>query len=160
MSSVQHARHTRGFEKHALRARAPLCVCVRARAWGTCDHVVPVVFRLGVLMHEGLVAQLPFSERLIGNAIIRAIHGGVVASFLENTAWLEVSAKLGENITVRPFTTTNDYLRPTEDQDLFGHARVTKWGKRSVSVVATAWQSDPDKPVSQATCHLLISKKG
>jgi acyl-coenzyme A thioesterase PaaI-like protein len=124
----------------------------------------PYLRRFGYLVdmneEQGLVAQLPFSERLIGNAIIRAIHGGVVASFLENTAWLEVSAKLGENITVRPFTTTNDYLRPTEDQDLFGHARVTKWGKRSVSVVATAWQSDPDKPVSQATCHLLISKKG
>ena len=108
---------------------------------------------------DHLLLRLPFSERLIGNAIIRAIHGGMVASFLENTAWLEVKARLGEEVVVRPFTTTNDYLRPTVDHDLIGQAKVVKWGKRSLSVVATAWQADPNKPVSQATCHFLISNE-
>ena len=106
-----------------------------------------------------LLMRLPFTERLIGNAIIRAIHGGMVASFLENTAWLEVKARLGSEVSVRPFTTTNDYLRPTIDHDLIGQAEVVKWGKRSLSVVATAWQANPSKPVSQATCHFLISNE-
>ncbi len=116
-------------------------------------------YDLSLSNDAGLVTRLPFSDHLIGNAIIKAIHGGVVASFLENTAWLEVSARLGEEVSLRPFTTTNDYLRPTEDHDLFARAQVVKWGKRSVSVVATAWQKNSDKPVSQASCHFLISAK-
>ncbi|MDA9009112.1 PaaI family thioesterase [Alphaproteobacteria bacterium] len=116
-------------------------------------------YDLSMSNDNGLVTRLPFADRLIGNAIIKAIHGGVVASFLENTAWMEVSARLGVDISISPFTTTNDYLRPTENHDLFGQAHVVKWGKRSVSVVATAWQNNPDKPVSQASCHFLISKK-
>ena len=117
-------------------------------------------YQANLCTDNGLTVQLPFSERLIGNAIIRAIHGGVVASFLENTAWLEVCSRLGNTTPVRPFTTTNDYLRPTQDHDLFGKAEVVKWGKRSVSVVAVAWQQNPEKPVSQATCHFLISPEG
>jgi uncharacterized protein (TIGR00369 family) len=103
-----------------------------------------------------LQVTLPFDARNIGNAIIKAIHGGAVASFLENTAWLELTARLGNDRSIKPFTITNDYLRPTNDSDLHCKARVVKWGRRSVSVLATAWQADPKKPVSQATCHFLI----
>ncbi len=50
---------------------------------------VPYINFLGIEFDrrgDELTAILPFSEKLIGNPIIKAIHGGATASFREATA--------------------------------------------------------------------------
>ena len=54
---------------------------------------VPYCAHLGVTLSvkDGrLVLQMPFSNHLIGNPMVPAIHGGVIGSFLETAAISQV----------------------------------------------------------------------
>ena len=55
---------------------------------------VPYTAWLGVRFDrrgDELTAVLPFSDRLIGNPVLPALHGGVTAAFLEMAAIVELS---------------------------------------------------------------------
>src|SRR5690606_13288549 len=55
---------------------------------------VPYIQFLGIGFDrrgDELTALLPFDDRLIGNPLIPALHGGVTAAFLEVTAIIELS---------------------------------------------------------------------
>ena len=70
-------------------------------------HGVPYIQFLGVEFDrrgDELTAVLPFHEKLIGNPILPAIHGGVTAAFLEITAVICLSwATLWEEIEAGAF---------------------------------------------------------
>jgi len=95
-----------------------------------------------------------------------ALHGGMVATFLEATALAVVvdaqsnpDARCGKEIP-RVISTTVDYLRPAGPKDTFGRAEIIRLGTRLATVVATAWQSDPSRPVARANCHFLVASGG
>ncbi len=55
---------------------------------------VPYVQFLGISVErhgDELTAILPFDEKLIGNPMLPAIHGGVTAAFLETAAVIQLS---------------------------------------------------------------------
>ncbi len=111
-------------------------------------------------------AVLPFAERLIGNPNLPALHGGMVATFLEATALAVVvdaqnnpDARCGKEIP-RVISTTVDYLRPAGPKDTYGRAEIIRLGTRLATVVATAWQDDPSRPVARANCHFLVASGG
>ncbi len=57
-------------------------------------HGVPYVEFLGIEFErrgDELTALLPFADKLIGNPMLPAIHGGVTAAFLETSALIELS---------------------------------------------------------------------
>ena len=50
---------------------------------------------MSVAEAEGaLTYKLTFAEDHIGNPIIRALHGGVISSFLESCAWLDLYGRV------------------------------------------------------------------
>ena len=111
---------------------------------------------LGVRLEHGVtgpVAVLPFAGRLIGNPILPALHGGVVASFLELAALARLDA---EGRRARTIDITVDYLRSAGPRDVIAAAKVTKQGRRMVNVFAEAWQDDRSKPVASASAHFLV----
>ncbi|WP_112311778.1 PaaI family thioesterase [Pseudogemmobacter bohemicus] len=117
-----------------------------------------------------LTAVLPYSDDLIGNPLIPALHGGVTAAFLEVTAitglvWtglhqgrIPPSALTVENLPALPKTIdiTVDYLRPGQAEDAFARARINRSGRRYASVHVEAWQEDPQRLFAQGTGHFLM----
>lgn len=115
---------------------------------------------------DGVLCHMPFAQRLIGNPFLPALHGGMVATFLEATALAVVvdaqnnpDARCGKEIP-RVISTTVDYLRPAGPKDTFGRAEIIRLGTRLATVVATVWQDDPARPVARANCHFLVASGG
>ena len=133
---------------------------------------VPYIQFLGINFDrrgDELTATLPFKDKLIGNPMIPAIHGGVTAAFLEVTAinelswamiWEDMEAGQEIDLTQRrlPKTIdfTVDYLRSGLPRDAYARARVNRSGRRYASVHVEAWQDNRTRMFAQATGHFLM----
>ncbi|MGF1455572.1 MAG: PaaI family thioesterase [Alphaproteobacteria bacterium] len=106
---------------------------------------------------DQMTAILPFREALIGNAAIRALHGGAMGAFLELTAMAQVFLESDLDHPPRPIDITIDYLRQGQAGDLYARARLNKIGRRMASVTAEAWQAEHQKPVAALHGHFLVS---
>jgi uncharacterized protein (TIGR00369 family) len=119
----------------------------------------PYVRFLGMRLEPGDVgpiAVLPFAPRLVGNPILPALHGGVVASFLE----LAALARLGaEGERARTIDITVDYLRPARPLTTYAEVRILKLGRRAANLAVEAWQDDRASPVAALRGHFLILGK-
>ncbi|HLK26740.1 MAG TPA: PaaI family thioesterase [Caulobacteraceae bacterium] len=116
----------------------------------------PYARLLGVRLEggeDGPVALLPFAPRLIGNPILPALHGGVVASFLELAALARLDA---EGRRARTIDITVDYLRPAGPVATYAEARVLKLGRRAANLAVEAWQEDRARPVAALRGHFMI----
>jgi len=103
-----------------------------------------------------LRALLPFSQHLIGNPLLPALHGGVVAAFLELTALAQLSLHT-DGGAPRTIDTTIDYLRSARAQDTHARAEIIRLGRRVAHVRAVAWQSYETAPVATMRGHFLLS---
>ena len=138
---------------------------------------VPYIRFMGIRFDrrgDELTAVLPFDERLIGNPILPALHGGATAAFLEVAAIIELgwsviwegmeagaadSAALDGGPLLRlPKTIdfTIDYLRSGLPRDAYARARVNRSGRRYASVHVEGWQDNRARPFAQATGHFLM----
>ena len=149
----------------------------RDRALAALVDAIPYARYLGVHFDrrgDELTAVLTFDQKLIGNPLIPAIHGGVTASFLEVSAimelsfqmlWdeiesgrLDVEALTPETLPRLPKTIdfTVDYLRSGLPRDAYARARVNRSGRRYASVHVEAWQDNRQRLFAQATGHFLM----
>lgn len=110
------------------------------------------------IMGDEMTTILPYQDKLIGNAMIRALHGGAIGSFLEITAQAQVYLVTELKHPPRTINITIDYLRQGHAQDLYARAFITKIGRRMASVRAEAWQDNRDKPVSSIVAHFLVGE--
>jgi uncharacterized protein (TIGR00369 family) len=115
--------------------------------------------RLG-LDGDAVTAVLPFAPHLIGNPILPALHGGVVAAFLELTALAQLAATAGEGAAPRTVDITVDYLRSARAADTFARAEILRMGRRVANVRAIAWQGDERRPVATLRGHFLLRPAG
>ena len=140
-------------------------------------HGVPYVEFLGIEFDrrgDELTALLPFSDKLIGNPMLPAIHGGVTAAFLETSAIIELGWSIlwdqiesgqvdPEELTPgqlpqfpKTIGFTVDYLRSGLPRTAYARARVVRSGRRYASVHVEAWQDKRDRLFAQATGHFLM----
>jgi acyl-coenzyme A thioesterase PaaI-like protein len=138
---------------------------------------VPYIGFLGITFErrgDELTAILPYHDRLIGNPMLPALHGGATASFLEVTAliglgwtilWDEIesgrvdAAAIGPGALPRLPKTIDfavDYLRTGLPRDAYARARVNRSGRRYASVHVEAWQDNRERLLAQATGHFLM----
>ena len=101
----------------------------------------------------GPVIVMPYAPKLIGNPILPALHGGVVASFLELAALARLDA---EGRRARTIDITVDYLRPAKPLTTYAEARVLKLGRRAANLAVEAWQDDRESPVAALRGHFMI----
>jgi len=121
--------------------------------------IIPYHAYLGIRAREdngAVITTLPESEKIIGNPVLPAIHGGVVGAFLETTAifhllWTGQTLHVPKTITI-----TVDYLRSAAVRDTYAKAQITKLGSRVANVRARAWQDDPERPVAAVNANFLI----
>ncbi len=126
---------------------------------------------------DELTAIMPFDEKLIGNPLLPALHGGATAAFLEVTSiiglswamlWddiesgqLDPDALVAGDLPRLPKTIdfTVDYLRSGLPRDAYARAQITRSGRRYASVRAEAWQDNRARPFAQATAHFVMPRR-
>ena len=140
-------------------------------------HGVPYVQFLGIEFDrrgDELTAIMPFDDKLIGNPLLPALHGGAIAGFLETTAVIGLAwSVLWEDIESGEIDTDElaighlprlpktidfniDYLRSGLPRDAYARAKVNRSGRRYASVHVEAWQDQRGKLFAQATGHFLM----
>lgn len=161
------------------RPPEPIQVVKRRRdaALNALVQAVPYAAFLGVSFDrrgDELTSVLSFSEKLIGNPRLPALHGGATAAFVEVTsiielAWSGIWADV-ETGSITPedlahgklprlpktIDFTVDYLRPGLPRDAYARAQVNRSGRRYASVHVEAWQDNRLRPFAQATGHFLM----
>ncbi|MGF1610991.1 MAG: PaaI family thioesterase [Kiloniellales bacterium] len=103
-----------------------------------------------------LVTRLPHDPRHIGNPLLPALHGGVVAAFLQLTGAIELLWRLESESLPRSINITVDYLRPARAETLYASGIITKLGRRVANVRVEAWQEDASRPVAHGHAHYLV----
>ena len=138
---------------------------------------VPYAQYLGVAFErrgDELTVQLRYDEKLIGNPMVPALHGGAIGAFLEITAIMELAwAVIWEQMEgggaaaaaieagqfppmPKTIDFTVDYLRSGLPRDAYARARVNRMGRRYASVHEVAWQDNRLRLFAQATGHFLM----
>lgn len=121
---------------------------------------LPYARFLGLLTRQDadqLTVTMPFADRLIGNPVLPALHGGSTAAMLELTAVAQVAILYPRLKLPRPINVTVTYLRSGRPQDVHARARISKAGRRVAHVQAEAWQDDESQPIASLSAHFLVS---
>ena len=106
--------------------------------------------------NDRLLHRLGFDERHIGNPAIRALHGGVVATFFEFAAQVELAAARKMAGLSRIVTNAVDYMAPTKAADMFASVTIDRVTRRVAFVELVGWQDDAAKPVAVARLCLRL----
>jgi acyl-coenzyme A thioesterase PaaI-like protein len=133
---------------------------------------IPYIAFLGVDFErrgDEVTGRLAYSDRLIGNPMLPALHGGATGAFLEITAltslaWLRVLERIdgaGEwdgAFDPQPKTVdfSIDYLRSGKPQDAYARAVILRRGRRVANVRVEAWQEERSRPFVAAHGHFLL----
>jgi len=120
---------------------------------------IPYAQFLGVraeLAGDEMTLIMPFSERLIGNVVLPALHGGVVGSFLEMTALAQLSISAGLARQARPIDVTVEYLRSGRPVTSFARAEIKRIGRRVANVHVEAWQESRARPIAALHGHFAL----
>lgn len=107
---------------------------------------------------DELTVTMPFADRLIGNPLLPALHGGSTAALLELTAVAQVARLYPRLRLPRPINVTVAYLRSGKPLDVRARARISKAGRRVAHVEARAWQENEDQPIATLAAHFLIAE--
>jgi uncharacterized protein (TIGR00369 family) len=105
-----------------------------------------------------LTVTMPFADRLIGNPMLPALHGGSTAAMLELTAVAQVALLYPRLKLPRPINVTVAYLRSGRPLDVHARARISKAGRRVAHVQAEAWQDDEQQPIATLSAHFLVAQ--
>jgi uncharacterized protein (TIGR00369 family) len=107
---------------------------------------------------QTLTVTMPFDQKLIGNPVLPALHGGSTAALLELTAVVQVATLYPRLQLPRPINVTVAYLRSGRPVDVHARARISKAGRRVAHVLAEAWQDDEAQPIAALTAHFLMAE--
>ncbi|MEJ8856647.1 PaaI family thioesterase [Variovorax robiniae] len=101
--------------------------------------------------------HLPFDPRLIGNASLPAIHGGVLATFMQACALAATSAALGNQVPPKLVDFSLDYLSSAGPSDLYAQCEMHRVGRRIAAVGIRCWQRSADEPVALGRAHVYVA---
>lgn len=133
----------------------------REGAYAELIAAIPYAEYLGVKMTtqaDGFLFELPFREALVGNHLLPAIHGGVIAGFMENAAMLHILVSHEQGRLPKTVDFSLDYLRSAGPKNTFVRCEVTRQGRRVAHVSISCWQDSPCKPVAVARVHFILEE--
>ena len=107
--------------------------------------------------------QLPYRPSFIGNTVLPALHGGVVAGFMESAALLYLLLTLDEGRLPKSIDFSLDYLRSANAADCFAACEMARQGRRVAQVQIRCWQAapggtEPSREVAVARAHFLLTE--
>jgi uncharacterized protein (TIGR00369 family) len=128
-------------DPNALLASVPYCALL-----GVCARI-----------EDGaVVLDLPFDEKLVGNPILPALHGGVIGSLLETAAIVQIAWETGGTALPKPVDITVDYLRSGRAATSHARAFLARRGRRVIAARAEMWQEDAAKPIASFRGTFLL----
>jgi len=108
----------------------------------------------------GPVFRMPFQPDLVGNPVLPAIHGGVLAGLGETAMILHLLATTpGIQGVPRGVDFAIAYMRSAKPIDTFVQGSTVRQGNRVALVMVNIWQDDPQRPVAQARGHCLMPRE-
>ena len=132
---------------------------------------IPYARFLGIhaeMAGDEMTAIMRYSERLIGNPSLPAIHGGVLGAFMELTAVAQLAVLHVQDLPPdlaadaarprlpKPVDVTVEYLRSGRPRDTFARAAVKKRGRRIATVYVEAWQEARASPIAALHGHFML----
>jgi len=100
---------------------------------------------------------LPFSDHLVGNTQLRALHGGVIGALLEITSIVQLLFDTSCERLPKTIDISIDYLRSGRPAETYGRAIVTRHGRRVANVRTEIWQESRSAPVAASHGHYLLT---
>lgn len=97
-----------------------------------------------------------FSDKLVGNPSLPALHGGTLGALLEATAVFLVLFEAEVVAVPKTINVTIEYLRPGKPVDTFATGRISRLGRRVAHVQVEAWQTDRERPCAIGSVRLLL----
>lgn len=127
---------------------------------GALIALIPYAGWLGMsaVLHDGVPRlRLPFRAPLTGNPALPAIHGGVVAGFMESAALLHLLLVLDQERIPKSIDFSIDYLRSARTIECHAACEVERLGRRVAQVQVRCWQDQVARPVALARAHFLLA---
>ncbi|MGB0894832.1 MAG: PaaI family thioesterase [Parashewanella sp.] len=103
-----------------------------------------------------LVSRLPANDYNIGNPVVPAIHGGVIAGFMEMSAIVQLMVFMHTENVPKIVDFSIDYLRAGYHKDTFCECEITRQGRRIANVHISCWQSSRKQLIATARAHFLV----
>ena len=103
------------------------------------------------------VISMPFDSRVTGRPGF--LHGGAISGLLEMAAVAAIHTAMrrqSNDVPIKQINVTIDFMRGGGPQMTYSRGTVTRLGRTMANVEATAWQSDPDKPIAKGQMHYLL----
>jgi uncharacterized protein (TIGR00369 family) len=104
-----------------------------------------------------ILTTMAYSDALIGNTALPALHGGTIAALLELAALFQIAWEIETEAMPKTITLTIDYMRSGAARDTVARAQATRLGRRVANVRAEAWQDDPARPIAAANVNFLLA---
>lgn len=126
---------------------------------GRLTEVVPYARFMGLSMRHvagELLGHLTYSNMLIGNPALPALHGGALGALLESTAIFQLLWEAETVVLPKTIDITVEYLRSGRPLDTWAKGILTRQGRRVANVRVEAWQEDRLRPIAFAHAHFLI----
>ena len=106
----------------------------------------------------GRIYAIAPGESHVGNPLIKALHGGILSTFLEIAALHELRRALPAGAAGEAININVDFLKSAKLAPLFARARIAKVGRRLAFVDCVALQEDELAPVAKAACSFSLAK--
>ncbi|MGE7960220.1 PaaI family thioesterase [Pseudomonas sp. NPDC089530] len=107
---------------------------------------------------DELLFRLPANPDNIGNPLLPALHGGVIAGFMELAAALHLLIFTGSPGVPKIIDFSLDYLRAGQFRDTYARCQLCRQGRRVANVAITAWQSRAQEPIATARAHFKLEE--
>jgi len=142
-----------------MRLRDAVTAVRESGDFGPLQEAIPYTRFMGItaeLVDGDVRGRMKYSDHLVGNASVPALHGGTLGALLESTAIFKLLWHGETEAVPKTINITVEYLRGARPQDVLARAVFTRHGRRVANVRVFAYQDDPDKPVAVATAHFLL----
>ncbi|MBG6288704.1 MULTISPECIES: PaaI family thioesterase [Pseudomonas] len=120
---------------------------------------IPYARLLGIRclrLGDDAIFHLPANPDNIGNPTLPALHGGVIAGFMEHSALLHLLMFMGIPHMPKIIDFSIDYLRAGHFRDTYAQCQVWRQGRRVANVAITAWQTTRTEPIATARAHFKV----
>lgn len=122
--------------------------------------LIPYARRIGVsgeIDGQGVRFHLAPRPGNIGNVMLPALHGGVLAAFMETAASLDLMLAIRVPRLPKIIDFSIDYLRAARVRPTHARCTLLREGRRMANVQVMAWQEDPASPVATARLHFVLT---
>ena len=142
-----------------MRLRDAVAAVRETGDFGPLADAIPYNRFMGIsaeLVDGEVTGRMKYSDHLVGNANLPALHGGTLGALMESTAIFRLLWEGETEAIPKTINITVEYLRGARPQDVFAKAVFTRHGRRVANVRVYAYQDNPEKPVAVATAHFLL----